>query len=318
MTSRRVSRRLVIVDLELQRSIEDPAASQCAFRRVPSPRDAEAVDDPFRSPIANFARIAGSACGWRFHASAKVAFCPASQVLQGTLLVLASAAASSSPSEISRSMDNRRVRSNFSVAHDATIEGVATLGLNAISYSQSRSSGRSISAAFLVRPSSALRPIQVAISNARLTHDGKPLVAAQASIRQPYEPNPQVACRDRRVQGRLERHSRIAARAQAGSAETGRRLCGSVKSGKSRSKKPRSMRRWPRWRACRWRRSSLSSRSTRPSANSVSLTPAERTVARCHRAPACKFSSRKRRCRSYREARPSEIPNSMTSMRRSI
>lgn len=82
---------------------------------------------------------------------------------------------------------------NLSVAHDAAIEGAATLGLNALVIRSSDLSGPLELGDYSLQAHFSTSSEQVAISNARLTHDGRPLVAAQASINRPYESNPQVA-----------------------------------------------------------------------------------------------------------------------------
>ncbi len=81
----------------------------------------------------------------------------------------------------------------LSVAHDGTLEGVADIGLKALSISSPDLSSPlklgdpSIEARFSTSSD------QVTISNAKLMYEGKPIAAGQVYIGKPFEPNPNVA-----------------------------------------------------------------------------------------------------------------------------
>jgi hypothetical protein len=81
----------------------------------------------------------------------------------------------------------------FSVAHDATIEGEAELGVKELSIRSPDLSTPLELGAYALEARFSTSSQQVTISNAKLTHEGKSIVAAQASIQRPYESNPEIA-----------------------------------------------------------------------------------------------------------------------------
>ena len=81
----------------------------------------------------------------------------------------------------------------FAVTHDAAIEGVAEVGVKGLSIRSPDLSGPLALGAYALEARFNTSADNVTISNAKLTHAGKPVAAAQASIRNPYEPNPEVA-----------------------------------------------------------------------------------------------------------------------------
>ena len=81
----------------------------------------------------------------------------------------------------------------FSIAYDATIEGIAAIGVTGLNVRSPDLSSPLDLGDYALEARFSTSSEQVTISNAQLTHGGKPLVAAQASIQRPYESNPQVA-----------------------------------------------------------------------------------------------------------------------------
>jgi hypothetical protein len=81
----------------------------------------------------------------------------------------------------------------FSVAHDATIEGVAELGVKELSIHSPDLSAPLNLGAYALEARFSTSPQLVTISEARLTHEGKSIVAAQGYIQRPYESNPHVS-----------------------------------------------------------------------------------------------------------------------------
>jgi hypothetical protein len=81
----------------------------------------------------------------------------------------------------------------FSIARDAMIEGVATVGLKALTVRSPDLSSPLELGDYAMQASFTTSSDEVAISSAKLTHDGNAIVAAQASIQKPYESNPHIA-----------------------------------------------------------------------------------------------------------------------------
>ncbi len=81
----------------------------------------------------------------------------------------------------------------LSVAYDATIEGTAALGVHALTVRSPDLSSSVELGNYALEARFSTSADQVSISEARLKHQGKSLVAGQGSIRKPYEPNPHVA-----------------------------------------------------------------------------------------------------------------------------
>jgi AsmA-like C-terminal region len=82
---------------------------------------------------------------------------------------------------------------NFSVADDATIEGTAELGVKGLSIRSPDLSAPLELGAYALEARFSTSSTEVTITKAKLTHEGRELVAAQASLQGPYEPNPSVA-----------------------------------------------------------------------------------------------------------------------------
>ena len=80
----------------------------------------------------------------------------------------------------------------FSIAHDGAIEGVAAIGLKALTIRSPDLSAPLDLGAYALEARFSTSSERVAISNASLTHEGKPLGSAQGYIQRPYEPNPAV------------------------------------------------------------------------------------------------------------------------------
>ena len=81
----------------------------------------------------------------------------------------------------------------LSVAYDATIEGTAALGVEALTVRSPDLSSPVELGNYALEARFSTSADQVSISEARLTHQGKSLVAGQGYIRKPYEPDPHVA-----------------------------------------------------------------------------------------------------------------------------
>jgi hypothetical protein len=84
-------------------------------------------------------------------------------------------------------------RIEFSVTRDATVDGVARLGVSALKVSSPDLASPLILGDYAIEARFSTSQEQVAISNARVTRSGKPVVAAQAYIERPFADNPQVA-----------------------------------------------------------------------------------------------------------------------------
>jgi hypothetical protein len=81
----------------------------------------------------------------------------------------------------------------FTVEHDAVVAGAATIGLKALTVRSPDLSSPLELGDYALAARFSTSADQVAISSAQLTHDGVPIVAAQASILKPYEANPRIA-----------------------------------------------------------------------------------------------------------------------------
>ncbi len=81
----------------------------------------------------------------------------------------------------------------FAITHDAAVDGVAALSLKDLIARSPDLSAPLQLGAYTLEASFNTSSDQLAISNAKVTHAGKSVVAAQASIKKPYEPNPQLA-----------------------------------------------------------------------------------------------------------------------------
>jgi hypothetical protein len=81
----------------------------------------------------------------------------------------------------------------FAVAHDASIEGMAEIGVKGSSIRSPDLSAPLELGAYAMEARFSTSSTAVTITKAKLTHEGRELVAAQASIQRPYEPNPSVA-----------------------------------------------------------------------------------------------------------------------------
>jgi hypothetical protein len=84
-------------------------------------------------------------------------------------------------------------RINLSIAPDAAIEGVAAIGFKALTIRSPDLSSPLDLGDYTLEARFTSSSERVAISNAKLTHGDKPVVAAQAYIQRPFEKNPQVA-----------------------------------------------------------------------------------------------------------------------------
>ncbi len=82
----------------------------------------------------------------------------------------------------------------LSVGQDAGIEGKAQIGVKGLTIrSPDLSAPAQSVGAYSLEARFSTSSEQVTISNAKVTHEGKPLVAAQAYIQRPYEANPELA-----------------------------------------------------------------------------------------------------------------------------
>jgi hypothetical protein len=81
----------------------------------------------------------------------------------------------------------------FSIARDAVIDGVATVGLKALTVRSPELSSPLELGDYAMEARFTTSSDEVAISSAKLTHDGNAIVAARASIQKPYDSNPQIA-----------------------------------------------------------------------------------------------------------------------------
>jgi len=84
-------------------------------------------------------------------------------------------------------------RVEFSVTHDATMDGVARLGVSALTLSSPDLAAPLALGDYTLDARFSTSQEQVTISNARLTHSGKPLVAAQVYIEKPFAESRKVA-----------------------------------------------------------------------------------------------------------------------------
>jgi hypothetical protein len=84
-------------------------------------------------------------------------------------------------------------RVKFSVATDAAIEGVATVGLKTLILRSPDFSTPLPLGDYSLEARFSTSPEQLSISKASVVHDGRSLVAGQANILKPYESNPQIA-----------------------------------------------------------------------------------------------------------------------------
>ena len=84
-------------------------------------------------------------------------------------------------------------RINFSLTHDATLGGVASLGLRALTIESPDLSAPLALGDYTLVARFTTSPDKVSISSAKLAHAGKPVAAAQAFIEKPFEASPKVA-----------------------------------------------------------------------------------------------------------------------------
>ena len=81
----------------------------------------------------------------------------------------------------------------ISLTRAAVIDGVASVGLKALTVRSRDLSAPLELGDYAMEARFTTSSDQVTISSATLIHDGSPVVAAQASIQKPYEPNPEIA-----------------------------------------------------------------------------------------------------------------------------
>lgn len=81
----------------------------------------------------------------------------------------------------------------LAVAYDASIEGLAALGVEALTVRSPDLSSPVELGNYSLEARFSTSSDQVSISEARLKHQGKSLMAGQGFIRKPYEPNPHLA-----------------------------------------------------------------------------------------------------------------------------
>jgi hypothetical protein len=186
----RISRRLVITDMELRDQSGTPLlrhAHLLAYHRRATPH---LWSIGFQTDC-EFPRLRGTHATGDFKLGAGGSL-RATQVMQGTLwfwqlplqhLMIGNVEANG----------QSQGHVKLSVAQDASLEGVAALGLKALVIRSPDLSAPMDLGDYALEARFSTSPRQVTISNARLTHAGKPLVAGRASIEKPFEANPQVA-----------------------------------------------------------------------------------------------------------------------------
>jgi hypothetical protein len=81
----------------------------------------------------------------------------------------------------------------ISVAKDATIEGLATIDMKALKIASPDLSAPMALGDYSIEANFNTSSEKVTMSNAKLTHEGKPIAAGQAYIQKPFEQNPKVS-----------------------------------------------------------------------------------------------------------------------------
>ncbi len=186
----RISRRLEILDLELRDKTGHLLlhnADLVAYHRRATPN---LWTIGFKA-VCELPRIRGAHAGGNLKVG-EGGRLPATQVLAGTLRF--------SQLPLGRlTIGNAEVdgqsHGNFklSVAYDATIEGIAALGVDDLTVRSPDLSSPVELGNYALETRFSTSSDQVSISEARLTHQGKSLVAGQGYIQKLYEPNPRVA-----------------------------------------------------------------------------------------------------------------------------
>ncbi len=185
----RISRRFVIADLELRDRSGVPLLSHtnlsASHRRATPKLWSIGFDADCEFPRMRGARAAGD---FKMGEGGDL---PATDLLQGTFWFwqLPLKRLTIGNLEVD-GQSHGRIR--FALALDAVVKGVAVVGLKTLTVRSPDLSSPLELGNYSVEASFNTSTEQVAISSARLTHEGKPIVAAQAYIQRPYEPNAQV------------------------------------------------------------------------------------------------------------------------------
>jgi len=186
----RISRRLEITDLELRDksgTLLLHNANLVAYHRRATP-NLWAIG--FKADC-EFPKVSGAEASGDFKLG-KGGDLPALQVLAGTLRVSHLPLRHLTIGNVEADGESHG-EVKFSVAHDASIEGVAEIGVKGLNIRSPDFSSPLELGAYAIEARFSTSSDQVTISNAKLTHEGKSIAAAQGSIQRPYDSNPHVA-----------------------------------------------------------------------------------------------------------------------------
>ena len=185
-----ISRRLVIADLELRDTTGEPLLSNAdliGYHRRASPKLWRIT---FRADC-NFPQMHGAHVAGDFTLGEGGRLPPA-QAAEGTFwfweLPLQHLAIGNIDAN---GHSNGEIK--LSLAHDTTLDGIASIGVAALTISSPDLSAPMALGDYTLQAHFSTAQEQVTISNARLAHAGRPVVTARALIEKPFAPNPEVA-----------------------------------------------------------------------------------------------------------------------------
>jgi hypothetical protein len=186
----RISRRLVITNLDLRDEtglLLLRNARLIAFHRHATPK---LWTINFEADC-EFAQMAGAhvAGGMTLGEGGDL---PATEVLQGKLWFSKLPLQHLSIGNLGASGQSQGLL-NLSIAHDGTLEGVATLALKALTISSPDLSSPLVLGDSTLDARFSTSADRVTISNARLMHEGQSVAACEVSIEKPFKPNSNVA-----------------------------------------------------------------------------------------------------------------------------
>ena len=185
-----ISRRLMMVDLEVRDASGTPLISNAqvlAYHRRATPKLWRLT---FRADC-EFPRMHGAEVAGDFYLGAGGSLV-AGQVSKGTFWFWQLPLEHMTIGNVELD-GHSHGRIKLSLAEDATIDGTAELGMAALTINSPDLSAPLALGDYSLEARFTTSQEQVAISNARITHGGEPIAAAQASIERPFEANPKVA-----------------------------------------------------------------------------------------------------------------------------
>ncbi|HLI78609.1 MAG TPA: AsmA-like C-terminal region-containing protein [Candidatus Binataceae bacterium] len=185
-----VSRRLVITDLELRDITGAPLLSNAdlvAYHRRATP---DLWHITFRA-VCDLTQMHGVHAAGDFRVG-EGGTLPAAQAADGTFWYWQLPLQHLAIGNLDADGDsNGKIK--LSVAHDATLDGLASIGVEKLTISSPDLSAPLALGDYTLQARFSTSQDQVTISNAKLAHAGKPVADAQAFIEKPFAPNPQLA-----------------------------------------------------------------------------------------------------------------------------